>query len=437
MVGAVADASLRRNDMQLSSRRGIALAVALGLATQAGVAFGADLFAPLNGLQRTAGADAVLNALTADPATEWMDLVNVDARSVSVDAQSIELNFGPGMVFPASRTSSYVVEDGSVVWVGQIQNYLIDPNEDRGLANAGEKGEEIADPMNQIVMVRNGNKVTANARIGGQWFAIRPLSDDRHAILAIDDSKMPPDHPEKAYQKIFDEAAAAPKEVSLNKAITNIRVLVNYTQSAAAASGDINGLINLAVAESNTGYSNSGVEITLTLAGKAQVTYTESGSFSTDLARYRSTNDGVIDQIHTQRNNLTADLAILLINNSSSCGLASAIGASASTAFAAAHYGCATGYYSFAHELGHLQSARHDPANDPTTTPYAYGHGFQYPAGGWRTIMAYNCSSTNCTRLNYWSNPGKTFNGKAMGTTGSNDNHRVLNNTKATVAAFR
>jgi peptidyl-Asp metalloendopeptidase len=425
--------------MQLSSRRGIALAVALGLATQAGVAFGADLFAPLSGLQRTAGADAVLNALTADPATEWMDLVNVDARSVSVDAQSIELNFGPGMVFPASRTSSYVVEDGSVVWIGQIQNYLIDPSEDRAQQAPDDVkgGEEIADPMNQIVMVRNGNKVTANARIDGQWFAIRPLSDDRHAILAIDDSKMPPDHPEKAYQKIFDEAAAMPKDAPMNKAITNIRVLVNYTPSAATASGDINGLINLAVAESNTGYTNSGVDMSITLAGKAQVTYTESGSFTTDLARYRSTTDGVMDQIHTQRNNLTADIGVLIINNASSCGLASAIGATASTAFVAVHYGCATGYYSFAHEMGHLESARHDPANDPTTTPYSYGHGFQYPAGGWRTIMAYNCSSTNCTRLNYWSNPGKTFNGKAMGTTASNDNHRVLNNTKATVAAFR
>ena len=96
----------------------------------------------------------------------------------------------------------------------------------------------------------------------------------------------------------------------------------------------------------------------------------------------------------------------------------------------------ATGYYSFGHEIGHLQSARHDPANDPTNSPYAYGHGYQYPSGGWRTIMAYACSS-GCTRLNYWSNPNRTYNGVPMGTTTRSHNQRVLENTKATVAAFR
>jgi hypothetical protein len=144
-----------------------------------------------------------------------------------------------------------------------------------------------------------------------------------------------------------------------------------------------------------------------------------------------------MDSIHTQRNTNTADVGVLIANNTAYCGLASAIGATAATAFVEVYWDCATGYYSFAHEIGHLQSARHDPANDPTNTPYAYGHGYQSTAGGWRTIMAYACSSTTCTRINYWSNPGKTYSGRAMGTTNRNDNHRVLNNTKATVAAFR
>ena len=82
------------------------------------------------------------------------------------------------------------------------------------------------------------------------------------------------------------------------------------------------------------------------------------------------------------------------------------IGSTAATAFAAVHWDCATGYYSFAHEIGHLQSARHDIATDPSTSPYAYGHGYRYePSSGsrWRTIMAYNCTRS-CPRLNFWSN---------------------------------
>ena len=100
------------------------------------------------------------------------------------------------------------------------------------------------------------------------------------------------------------------------------------------------------------------------------------------------------------------------------------------------HWSCATGYYSFGHEIGHLQSARHDIATDGSLTPYAYGHGYRSPTNAWRTIMAYNCSSS-CPRINYWSNPAKTYNGQAMGTAATSNNTRQLNERVATVAAFR
>ncbi|HTG32273.1 MAG TPA: hypothetical protein VLB76_05030 [Thermoanaerobaculia bacterium] len=50
--------------------------------------------------------------------------------------------------------------------------------------------------------------------------------------------------------------------------------------------------------------------------------------------------------------------------------------------------------------------------------------------------MAYDCSG-GCPRLNYWSNPNKLYNTHPMGTTTRNHNARVLNDTRATVAAFR
>ena len=211
-----------------------------------------------------------------------------------------------------------------------------------------------------------------------------------------------------------------------------------YTPSAATASGDITGLINLAIAETNQGYANSGVDISVQLASSVRVTYTESGSFSTDLSRFRGTSDGYMDSIHATRNSTASDVGVLIINNSSSCGLASGIGSSASTAFAAVHYSCATGYYSFGHEIGHLQSARHDIATDGSLTPYAYGHGYRSPTNAWRTIMAYNCTNSGgCPRINYWSNPAKTYGGQAMGNTTRAHNQRVLNTTAATIAAFR
>jgi hypothetical protein len=124
--------------------------------------------------------------------------------------------------------------------------------------------------------------------------------------------------------------------------------------------------------------------------------------------------------------------------------LASTIKATAATAFKVTDRSCATGYYSFGHEFGHLQGARHDTYVDSTNTPYSYGHGYVHrgstTATRWRTVMGYNdyCSVVgyNCTRLQYWSNPAKTWLGAAMGVANTK-NYLVLNNTDYTVANFR
>jgi hypothetical protein len=138
-----------------------------------------------------------------------------------------------------------------------------------------------------------------------------------------------------------------------------------------------------------------------------------------------------------QRRASAADVGVLVDNDASACGLASGIGSTAATAFAVAYWDCITGYYSFAHEIGHLQSARHDPATDSSTSPYAYGHGYRAPDSNWRTIMAYNCTGAGCPRINHWSNPAKTYGGLPMGTYDKSHNQRVLVETKATVAGFR
>lgn len=392
------------------------------------------LFSPVPMFMKAPETDTAFQALAARPSTHAMQLVTADTAQLdeSTDDILLNLDFGGALDVPLQRVSSYRSEDGSLVWHGTVANFA-------GSRASFGPNEVANDPMNEATLVVHDGKLTGNVHILGQLYAIRPLHDGRTAIVEVDASAMPPDHPPAAYRKLFEQSMAldaektAPDVIAAN---TTIRVMVNYTQGVASQVGDVAGLINLAVAESNQGYANSGVAITMQLATSSQVTYSETGNFDTDLARYRGTSDGYMDGIHSQRNSSAADVGVLLVTNTAYCGLASAIKATASTAFAEVYWDCATGYYSFAHEIGHLQAARHDPANDPTNTPYKYGHGYQYASGGWRTIMAYDCTS-GCTRLNYWSNPGITHGGHAMGTTTRNDNHRVLNNTAATVAAFR
>jgi hypothetical protein len=415
----------------------LAGAAGLLLAGSAAAA-GKPLFVAGNS-QADARNDRVLERLLGNPSTRDVKLVNVDASAS--DAAQIQLTVG-GRLITADRSRAEHTATGSDVWYGRVQHSR----------NVGYSPRETtADPLNDVVLVRHGNQITGTVRVDGQLYRIRPLPSGATAVVEVDENRMPADHPEDAYRAIFD-AAARDRIGAMGKPCrTNcgggtpvdpgptqtIRVLVVATNDAIAAyGGDMQALVELAVAESNQGYINSNIGINMVLANYSTTTYATAG-MSTDLSRFRGTSDGYMDGIHAVRDSSAADVGMLVANDASACGLASGIGSTAATAFATAYWDCITGYYSFAHEIGHLQSARHDPATDSSTSPYAYGHGYREPSNAWRTVMAYNCTGAGCPRLNYWSNPSVTYGGVPMGTYDKSHNQRVLVETKATVAGFR
>ncbi|SDW35901.1 PKD domain-containing protein [Lysobacter enzymogenes] len=396
--------------------------------------------AAASSVQSAAAGEA--RRLAAAPATASLQLKRADAALVSKATREIELRLGANLV-NAVLDSARDTGDGGTVWLGHLKE---NPRK------AAHDGREVRrDERNSVALVRRGDGVTGNVRIDGRLYRIRPLADGSHAVVEVDESRMPPDHPVGYRDSDLPQidmraasraalAAVGPAAVDPGATAT-IRVQVVATNQAVTAyGGDMRALVDLAIAESNQGYTNSNVGIQLELANYRTVEYTSAGDgHFTDEERFADPSDGYMDDIHASRDANAADVSVLIIDDAGNCGLAHSIGSTAATAFATVHYDCATGYYSFAHEIGHLLSARHDPAADPTNTPYAYGHGYRYePATGskWRTIMAYNCTG-GCPRLNYWSNPDVTYNGVAMGTADRNHNQRVLVQTKAAVAAFR
>ncbi|MFM8303510.1 MAG: M12 family metallo-peptidase, partial [Actinomycetota bacterium] len=282
-------------------------------------------------------------------------------------------------------------------------------------------------------------------------YEVTQAAGDLYRAVQIDQSKYR-DHPDNWDPPVVaaadQPAPAAPVGVTADTGET-IDIMVAYTATARQAAGSTAAMattIQTALNESNTAYANSGVTPRLRLVHSVEVAYTESGNISADLNRLTSTNDGVMDEVHTLRNTYGADMVGLIVENCGGyCGVANTIGATASSAFQVTARNCATGYYSFGHEFGHLQSARHDTYVDSSTTPYAYGHGYVNTSTDstkrWRTIMAYNngCSDLgyNCTRINYWSNPTNTYLTQPMGVVGTAENYKVLNNTAYTVANFR
>ncbi|MFN3405034.1 MAG: M12 family metallo-peptidase [Cytophagaceae bacterium] len=235
-----------------------------------------------------------------------------------------------------------------------------------------------------------------------------------------------------------------------------IDVMVVYTPAAKAlAPGGtddaIKSRIVTAIAEMNTANTNSGVIHTVNLVHSAEVSYVE-GDANTDLGRLRNTSDGFMDIVHTWRNTYKADLVALVVNTG--CGLGylqtNSTTFNSSNGFSLVSYSCMTTNRSLAHEFGHNMSLRHDIYVDNATTPCTRHHGYVNQnatpsTGRWRTIMAYNnqCSdagelggSFNCTRLNYWSNPDRTYMGDPMGHTVTANNVFALNRAACKVAQF-
>lgn len=281
-------------------------------------------------------------------------------------------------------------------------------------------------------LVVHGDKVTGTIRSDKALYRIQSLGAGAHALVRLNEGAFPDEATPRSNNSRdippLAKAAAGGSQV--------IDVMVVYTDAVQTLSGDALGLIQLAVDETNQAYENSQITARLRLVATLKPDYSEAGrSYDQIMNHLIGKTDRYMKEVHTLRDESGADVVIMLMDQNDYCGMADAIMAKAGSAFAIVHWDCATGNYTFGHEIGHLQGARHDPATDSSTRPFAYGHGYRHK-GQWRTVMAYNCPKS-CPRLQYFSNPDVQYNGKPMGTAQLNNNARVINQTAATVAGFR
>jgi hypothetical protein len=360
------------------------------------------------------------------------------SRAVTVDlsafanprgtaAATLALNLFDDAGFTAVR-DTVSQEGGTVTWLGHLA----------GVTDS------------QVTLAVGGGQMYGTISRPGALYQVRYAGAGLHRIVQINQTAYPPEHPAGL-------EAGGPVPATVNKPVAApqpndvsglIDVLVVWTPAAEAAAGGsvaMNNLVDVAVAESNTAYANSAVGQRLRLVYKTQVTYTESGTFEDDLARVTNPADGYMDNVPLLRNQFGADEVVLLINNTQYCGLAwlmtNPSPAFESNAYAVVHYDCATGYYSFAHELGHNMGSQHDRANSSGGTgAYPYSFGYQNPSNLFRTVMAYDCVG-GCPRIQNFSNPNVLYNGLPTGVQDaapdSADNAHSLDNTAPIVQNWR
>jgi hypothetical protein len=404
-------------------------ALSVAMLAASAQASAANLFSNTTQLN-AAESEVVQRATVAEQRLATLNSVDLSAEKT----MTIQLSNGKSITF--NRTQYKDSAAGSQIWTGSLAS----------LALSVDAADLSVRQNNMATIVQNKGQVYGTIRVNGELYKIRPINGQQHAIEKMDLDNMPKDHDDDWHE--VESAAPSFQPVELTpvdiapadqiqaSAARTMKALVVYTASAKSQAGNISALIDLAMTETNQGYSNSSIDGGIELVHSYQISYTESSSSATDTSRLAGKSDGYMDDVHAKRDQYGADLVLLVEDVNGSCGRADAIMATASDAFAIVDWDCATGYYSTGHEIGHLLGARHDPAADPTNSPYAYGHGYRHPNASWRTVMAYNCSPS-CTRINWWSNPNKYRSGDVMGTTTRSDNARVLNTTIPTIAAFR
>ncbi|GMG82542.1 hypothetical protein LNKW23_17550 [Paralimibaculum aggregatum] len=302
---------------------------------------------------------------------------------------------------------------------------------------------ESAADGSRLTAVLGDSGATGTLRTPRGLYKMAPMGDGTTAVYRFETAGLA-DHPPAGApvpeavtrDRAAPDDGAPPETTEAGK--TRLDVIVAYTPDAATEVADIDALIALAVKETNDIYDASGIPAEIRLVHSYRTDYNGPEDMALDLRRFREPDDGTMDEVHALRDRHGADLAVLIVSqNKNACGYGY-IDAAEDRAFSVVAQHCATGYYSFAHEIGHNLGAFHDIAQGRNAR-YPYGHGYcnsrNGEEGGWRTVMSY--ASDNCDdRLPVFSR-AEPLNGVRFGDAGTMDNARLHRETVDRASRFR
>ena len=243
------------------------------------------------------------------------------------------------------------------------------------------------------------------------------------------------------------EAPLAPGET------VEVTLLVGYTATVARHRGrGLNAYIQELVDYTNASFARSQIPARLRLVGTARTTYRDTGDPSTDFYRLTDPADGHADDLHARRDEVKADLVILLMHarRGQECGISWLIepGHAGNDRYGfgvVAHQWAARGSIDrnwescFAHEIGHLFGGHHHPDNvrvNPAVAPYAHGY-CHSRSPRFHTIMVWNNRRECITPIGHFSNPHVTWRSTPTGTVETHNNARIMSAQVHELAGFR
>jgi peptidyl-Asp metalloendopeptidase len=299
--------------------------------------------------------------------------------------------------------------------------------------------------LGSAVLALQDGALVGHVRTPDSMYRIGYAGDGTPVVEELDTAAFPPEAPSIVPTPDAGEFDGDTPAV-VHDAASQIDVMVLYTAAARAAAGGAAALraeASLAVALSNQAYANNGLAQRLRLVHVGETSIVETNDFAADLGRVAG--DPTVAWL---RNATRADLVSLFTANGSSvyCGIAYLLMANTPAyggyAYSVVERSCAAATLTFPHELGHNMGANHDAfvaGTGPAITPYS--HGYVDLVAKFLTIMSYpnQCTTAGlfCSRIPYFSTPGRAIGGRPIGNAATADNARTLAETANTVANFR
>ncbi len=374
--------------------------------------------------------------------TGWMQH---SGRAYSVDLSgfsgnipdTFQLELFDQEILTVDRHSSHEIVDG-VAWRGMI-----------------EGSERVG-----VTMTARGDRLIAHIELDGSTYVLLPTDEMQYVLFEIDFNSFPGcggtiqpkiDNRSSLERNALDfrpgsnwlseEAPDFPSYFLPRGDSIRIDVMSLYTADARVAAGGIQAIedkiwhaYNLA----NTGFINSSMNIHYYMVYMGEYVHGETGDAYQDLPNFASNAAEI-------RNQVGADLASLIVQESNVCGLAYMPFFNhpnfESSAFQLTRHSCIYGNV-WAHEHGHNLGMEHNPENAAFSPAYdfAYGHWDSQSSQPFRTIMSYmtsDCSASGCQWITQFSNPDEEFGSAATGTVGERDNAQAGLLMAPTVSRYR
>ena len=224
-------------------------------------------------------------------------------------------------------------------------------------------------------------------------------------------------------EETFEKIGVNPPAALDNSTMAEFSVMIYYTPQFAAITPDIPGFVDQVLAETNQGYTNSRVPMTIKLHCIEEATFSDTSSTTEALTKFvamKKTTESLLN---------SADTTVLLMASSGSvaCGQVYKLNAiTTGDMISVCTKSCALGYYSFGHELAHTFGAYHNLETGHLNPYYWFGQGHLVARGeastGVRTVLAYKADG-HTKRVNFYSNPEVIYPG-----TGTHTGTEMANN---------